>query len=69
MELTWPYLELMRLPRAWDPSTGAGVLVAVLDSGVSAGHPDLQDAVVPGIDWSTATPTRPTTTATATARW
>ncbi|OON62642.1 peptidase S8 [Massilia sp. KIM] len=35
-------------PSAWDRSQGAGVTIAILDSGVNIGHPDLKDRVVPG---------------------
>ncbi|GAA2830537.1 type VII secretion-associated serine protease mycosin [Kribbella solani] len=36
--------------RAWPVSTGSGVTVAVIDSGVDADHPQLRGAVLPGKD-------------------
>ncbi|WP_456845005.1 S8 family serine peptidase, partial [Cellulomonas sp. P5_C6] len=50
LSYTWPYMDLTRMPRAWDVSTGSGVVVAVLDTGVSATHEDLTGSVLPGID-------------------
>ncbi|WP_456846172.1 S8 family serine peptidase [Cellulomonas sp. P5_C6] len=44
----WPYLDTLRLPRAWDASTGSGITIAVLDTGVSP-HEDL--ALLPGYDF------------------
>ncbi|MDQ1052667.1 membrane-anchored mycosin MYCP [Arthrobacter sp. SORGH_AS 212] len=40
--------------KAWEVSKGAGVKVAVIDSGVDAQHPDLKGAVVGGYDASGA---------------
>jgi subtilisin family serine protease len=44
-------LHAANLERAWQLSTGAGVTVAVIDSGVDANHPDLQGKVERGADY------------------
>lgn len=39
-------------PRAWESATGAGVIIAVIDSGVAYDHPDLRPRVEgSGRDW------------------
>ncbi len=53
-DLQWHY-PFINLPDAWDLSTGSAVaepvVVAVIDSGVLLGHPDLQNKTVPGYDF------------------
>ena len=40
--------QQVRAPQAWARSTGAGTVVAVVDSGVDLGHPDLAGKLVRG---------------------
>ncbi len=49
----WHYADSaagIRLPTAWNASTGAGVVVAVIDSGI-ASHTDLNANILPGYDF------------------
>ncbi|VXB74827.1 exported hypothetical protein [Arthrobacter sp. 8AJ] len=47
------------ITKAWEVSKGAGVKVAVIDSGIDAQHPDLKGAVVGGYDASGSGPPAP----------
>ncbi len=44
-------LARIRAPEAQQIATGAGILVAVIDTGADLDHPDLVDNLVPGIDF------------------
>lgn len=45
------HLARINAPAAWDKTLGAGVTIAILDTGVDASHPDLAANIVPG--WNT----------------
>ncbi|MGI5247400.1 S8 family serine peptidase [Dactylosporangium sp. CA-139066] len=49
-DLPWPQ-RLFDAPRIWPVTTGAGITVAVLDSGVDGTHPQLAAQVWPGFDF------------------
>ena len=42
------HLSKIGTPAAWDTTQGAGVTIAVLDSGINVNHPDLVDRLVAG---------------------
>ena len=41
-------LPTIQAPTAWDSANGSGVIIAILDSGIDATHPDLAPNIVPG---------------------
>ena len=55
--LQWSHTQL-NAPAAWATSTGAGQVIAIVDSGVDLAHPDLQAHLVAGATF-TGCPTAP----------
>ncbi|HWI08833.1 MAG TPA: S8 family serine peptidase [Solirubrobacteraceae bacterium] len=47
--LSW-WVGRTELPAAWDVARGDGAVVAVIDTGVDGGHPDIGGKIVDGID-------------------
>ncbi|MDO9101727.1 MAG: S8 family serine peptidase [Candidatus Nitrotoga sp.] len=41
-------LPKIQAPTAWDSANGSGVIIAILDSGIDATHPELAPNIVPG---------------------
>jgi subtilisin family serine protease len=50
----WHLAKIMA-PAAWDYSTGSNVIVAVLDSGINAAHPEFAGRILPGYNFVSAT--------------
>ncbi|MFD0258123.1 type VII secretion-associated serine protease mycosin [Kitasatospora indigofera] len=46
------YLDAMKAPEMWQTTKGAGVTVAVIDSGFKLDHPDLVGQLLPGKDFT-----------------
>ncbi|MFF4651443.1 S8 family serine peptidase [Streptomyces sp. NPDC001380] len=49
LQMQWP-LKDFNVQNIWRITTGSGVKVAVIDSGIDASHPDLTGQILPGTD-------------------
>ena len=67
--LTQPAVNAIRLPESRSLATGAGVIVAVIDTGVDPTHPILQGSLVPATTSSTRSPVRDPNGPAWTRRW
>ncbi|MFE9996433.1 type VII secretion-associated serine protease mycosin [Streptomyces avermitilis] len=54
-EQQW-FLDAMKAEQMWQTSTGNGITVAVIDSGVDPVNPDLKGRILPGKDFATGQP-------------
>ena len=45
------HVSIVNATAAWDTTQGEGITIAILDSGVDAGHPDLASKMVPGYNF------------------
>jgi len=45
------HLAKVNAAGAWDTTSGSGVTIAILDSGINVAHPDLKDRLVPGYNF------------------